>query len=523
MEPTPAVYMKGITKSFYGIPANDNISLTVNSGTIHVLLGENGAGKTTLMNVLAGIYRPDAGEVFVYGAKCNIRCPRDAINAGVGMVHQHFHLVQDLTVAENMVLGNRFPRFIVYPHKLAIAMQKAMAEFGLEVNPQARIYDLSVGEQQKVEIAKALLRGAKILILDEPTAVLSPHETRNLFVTLRKMANSGKTIILITHKLKEAVEVADEITILRRGHKVATVPTAETSLAALARLMVGETLLKQPTITKKLDQAEVLMRVQHVETKKELYSVALRDVCFDLLRGEILGVAGVAGNGQRELAEAIVGLKPYQGEIWIQGRTMKGKSPRQIVEEGVAYIPEDRLREGLLPSLGAVDNLLLRTYFRKKFGKSVLLDTRIAHEELSKIIDILHIQISSLDHPVSILSGGNLQRLLLGRELMFDPQVIIACNPTRGLDIAGTNLIHELLLKHANKGAGIVLISEDLDELLDLCDSIVVMFKGRVSPKIMREDFNVDVISALMGGIEVDAKLGENPEGAIREPFAFPG
>ncbi|MGI6284747.1 ABC transporter ATP-binding protein [Neomoorella humiferrea] len=494
----PLIEMRGITKVFPGVVANDGVNLTVRAGEIHALLGENGAGKSTLMSILTGLYRPDGGEIYIDGQRVNFRSPRDAIAAGIGMVHQHFRLVAPFTVTENVALGLK-GGFRLNLNRLAEEIAALSKEYGLQVDPQARIWQLSVGEQQRVEIIKLLYRHARVLILDEPTAVLTPQEARDLYRTLKKMAARGCAVIFITHKLQEVMDAADTITILRGGKTIATVKKSETNEKELARMMVGREILWQidKLAARKGDK---ILEIKNLKAFNDKGLPALKGVNLTVHAGEILGIAGVAGNGQRELAEVIAGLRPFhEGTVIIAGEELDRCDPCRAINAGVSYIPEDRLGMGLVPNMGAVDNLLLKEYRHPRWGRT-LLDRRAARRWAKELVERFQVKTAGLDAPVKLMSGGNLQRLLLAREISSRPRLLVAVYPARGLDIGATETIHRLLLEQRAAGTAVLLISEDLEELFRLADRIAVIYEGEIMGLMAVEEADVEEIGLMMAG-----------------------
>jgi general nucleoside transport system ATP-binding protein len=495
--------MEGITKRFPGVVANDDVSFEAAPGEVHALLGENGAGKTTLSNILTGLYRPDGGVIELYGKPISFGSPRDALDAGVGMVHQHFRLVEPFTVAENVVLGDHRGDgrgLLVNPRRIERRVAELSKRYGLAVEPQARVWQLSVGEQQRVEIVKALYRDARILIMDEPTAVLTPQESESLFVTLRAMAQAGNTVIFISHKLHEVKAVADRVTVLRGGRTVATVDGAEVTPRSLAALMVG----REVEIARRQRDAapgdEVVLALDGVSADGDRVA-ALEDVSFDLRSGEILAVAGVAGNGQRELAEVIAGIRPRTaGTVAVGGRELPRGDPRAAITAGVAYIPEDRLGTGLAPSLSVARNVSLKRYREPPASRGPLLSLRHMAEHARSLIHAYDVKAPGPHAPVRNLSGGNLQKLVLGREFHGDPRVVVAAQPTRGLDVGAIETVHAYLREAAGNGVAVLLVSEDLDEILALADRIVVMYEGRIAGALDAATATVEEIGYLMAG-----------------------
>ncbi len=499
--------VKGITKAFPGVLANDDVTLEVRGGEVHALLGENGAGKTTLMNILYGIYQPDAGEILVDGHPVRIRAPRDAIAHGIGMVPQHFLLVRRHTVAENVALGLAGTRFLFPMRDAAVRIEDFGQRYGLRVDPHAAIWQLSISEQQRVEILKALLRGAEILILDEPTSVLTPQEALQLFGILRRMKAEGKSIIFITHKLDEVMAAADRITVLRRGRVIDTLPAAGATTSQLARMMVGRDIeLQLPP--RRPGRGEPALVVEDVWVQGDRGVPAVRGVSCVVHRQEIVGIAGVAGNGQRELIETLTGLRPPdRGRITVLGREAGGWSPRTMSKIGVAHIPEERVRMGIVPPMSVAENTILRRYEEPPFSRGLLLDYGSATEFAQQLIVEYSIQTPSPRTPARLLSGGNIQKLILARELSHRPDLIIAAHPTYGLDVSTTNRIHRLLLQRRDEGAGVLLVSEDLDEIRALADRIGIMYGGEVVA-VVPADTDRETIGLMMAGQRVNVDAG---------------
>jgi len=500
MSGAPLVELRGIVKRFPGLVANDCVDLEIRAGEVHALLGENGAGKTTLMNVLTGLYRPDGGELLVDGRPATFRAPRHAIEAGIGMVHQHFRLVDSLTVAENVLLGSHSPRVWV-GRKAGIRQVAELAErYRLQVHPEARIWQLSVGEQQRVEILKALYRGARLLILDEPSAVLTPQEADALWDTVREMAARGEAIVVITHKLEEVQAVADRITVLRRGRNVGVATRGELDSRALARLMVGRDIALE-TRPAAIEHGDVVLRVRGASARSDRGLPALTDVTLDVRAAQVFGIAGVAGNGQRELAEVVSGLRPLAaGSVEVAGRPLRAASARAAIDAGVAHIPEDRLGSGLVAGLSATDNAILKAYRRPPVARGPLVDRRAARALTERFLAAFEVSAVSPEAPVRLMSGGNLQRLLLARETAERPKVIVAVHPTRGLDVGGTEAVRRVLREQQEAGAAILLISEDLDEVLALADPVGVLHDGRLAGVLPRARCDVEELGLLMGG-----------------------
>lgn len=502
----PAVEMRGITKRFPGVLANDHVDLVVQRGEVHALLGQNGAGKTTLMNILAGLYMADEGEIFVHGKRVTFRSPKDAIAAGIGVIHQHFRLVEVFTVAENVTLGEAYPRIRLDLQKLQGRITEITERYGWKLDPQARISQLCVGERQRVEILKALYRNAEILVLDEPTAVLTPQEARELAQTLRQMAAAGKAIIYISHKLHEVMEVADRITILCAGRNLATIERDKANARDIARMMVGCDVPE--VVAKESGQfGETRLEIQDLQVPGDIAGecevMALNGFTLTIRAGQIVGLAGVSGNGQRELAEAIAGLRPVRsGRVLIGGKDMTNRPPADIIAEGLSLIPEDRLGMGLAPTLGVKANAVLKSYRQAPIARGPLIDLKAVQRHAERLVKEFSVQVPGLDEPVWKLSGGNLQRLLLAREMTLRPKVLVAVHPTRGLDVQATAEVHRLLLQQRDEGAAILVISEDLDELLTISDCLAVIHTGRVMGQFARSEADIEKIGLMMMGIQ---------------------
>jgi ABC-type uncharacterized transport system ATPase subunit len=485
----PAVEMRGIVKQFPGVLAVDHVDLDLRVGEIHALLGENGAGKSTLMNVLAGLYRAEDGSVRIHGQPVDLRSPRDAIERGVGMVHQHFMLVPSQTVTENILLGLDEPRFFMRLAEYDRQVAQLGERFGLRVDPKARIWQLSVGEQQRVEILKMLYRGADVLILDEPTAVLAPQEIEELFNTLRSMKAQGQSIIFISHKLGEVMAVADRITVLRKGQVAAAgLEAAATNAAELARLMVGREVLFR---VEKVHQepGEVVLSVKDVHALNDKSLPALRGVSLEVRSGEILGIAGVAGNGQRELAEVITGLRRCTaGLVTVHGQEISCAPASVAIRQGVAHVPEDRTGMGSAPNLSLTDNLIMKSYDQPPVARGWVISQPVARQRAGRLKTEYEIVAPSVDTPARLLSGGNLQRLILAREISAQPKLLVAVQPTRGLDVGAIEGVQRLLLAQREAGAAILLISEELDELFSLSDRVAVIYEGEIVGQLREED-----------------------------------
>ena len=495
-----AVEMTGIDVRFPGVLANDKVNFTLRRGEIHALLGENGAGKSTLMNVLAGLYKPAAGIIKVNGEGVNFNSPKDAIAKGIGMVHQHFMLVPTQTVTENILLGLDEPKFFM---KLADYDKKVLTlqeQFGLHVDPTAKIWQLSVGEQQRVEILKTLYRGANILIMDEPTAVLAPQEIDDLMATMRAMTKQGKAIVFISHKLHEVTAVADRITVLRRGQVTAEGISAQgVTREKLAQLMVGRRVLflvdKKPQ-----EPGEVVLAVKNVTAENNKGVPALRTVSLEVRSGEILGIAGVAGNGQSELAEVITGLRPCGGSILINGEEVSNRSPIVAIRQGVSHIPEDRTHVGSAPNMTITENIIMKNYRHGPIGNGWSINFTAARERARELKQTYGILAPSVEVMARKLSGGNLQKVILAREISAKPKLMVAVQPTRGLDVGAIEAIQSLLLEQREAGTAILLISEELDELFSLSDRIAVIFDGQIMGIVGADKADINEIGLMMTG-----------------------
>ena len=511
-----AFEMRGIVKRFPGVLANDHVDFACRVGEVHALLGENGAGKSTLMNVLAGLYRPEAGEILVGGQPVSLHSPQAAIAHGIGMIHQHFMLVPSHSVAENMVLGLNKPRFFLDLARVEAQVKTLGEQYGLAVDPRARIWELSVGEQQRVEVLKMLYRGAKVLIMDEPTAVLTPQEVDGLFVTLRDMTRQGHTIVFISHKLDEVVAIADRVTVLRRGKVTAAGVSARgATKAQLATLMVGREVLFRIEKQKMAPGAPVL-KVAVLRADNDRGLPALRDVNLEVRSGEILGLAGVAGNGQRELAEVLTGLRACTGgTAYLSDMPLNAATRWQEVGQRLAHIPEDRSAVGSVPGLSVAENLILKRFNKKPIARGWAINSVAVHNNAVHLVDEYQIATPNVETPVRMLSGGNLQKVILAREVSGQPALMIAVHPTRGLDVGATEAVHRLLVEQRQRGAALLLISEDLDELLALADRIAVMYEGHIIGEMPAEGADIHVIGLMMAGTRVDgAPAGGAQEGA---------
>jgi ABC-type uncharacterized transport system ATPase subunit len=499
-----AVTLRGITKRFPGVVANDAVDFEAAEGEVHALLGENGAGKSTLSNILTGLYRPDEGEILLAGTQVIFSSPRDALDAGICMVHQHFRLVPPFTVAENVILGDHRgegKKFLVHPRRIEQRVADLGARYRIAVDPRARIWQLSLGEQQRVEILKALYREARILILDEPTAVLTPQEASSLFETLRVMADEGRTIIFISHKLHEVKAVSDRVTVLRGGKNVQTVDTKDATPRSLAALMVGREVSLAERVERGAEVGEPVLEVRGLWSDGDRGGDALRDVSLTVHAGEIVAIAGVAGNGQRELAETVTGMRPTtRGEVVVSGTRLHGGDAREAIRLGVAHVPEDRLHTGVAPSLSIASNVVLKSYRGTTVTKGPLLRLGAIRNRATALIERYDVRGGGPDLPARQLSGGNLQKVVLAREFEGAPRVLVVASPTRGLDVAAIETVHGYLRGAAVGGVGVLLISEDLDEIRALADRIAVMYEGAIVGELDARDATVEELGLLMAG-----------------------
>jgi simple sugar transport system ATP-binding protein len=497
---TLAVEFRNIDKAFYGVKANDNVNFQLRKGEVHALLGENGAGKSTLCSILAGLYRPDAGEFLYEGKPTVFKTPKDALAAGVGMVYQHFRLVPNLTVAENLALGHPDLGIRISQAELEGEARQLGEEYGLPVDPAARIWQLSVGEQQRVEILKLLYRQAKVLILDEPTAVLTPQEAQQLFKTMRQMAEEGRSVIFVSHKLHEVKQVSDRVTVLRQGTTVGGADTADAEPRDLARMMVGRD-LELPTRDENPDIGAPMLQVDSLRVDGDRGLEAVRGVTLEVRGGEVLGICGVSGNGQRELAYGIVGLRiPTSGTVLVDGEDITKTTVAQRIDKGIAYVPQSRLGMGLAPGLDTEDNLGLKAYRKPPYSSGPLLAASVFKERGADWIEKYDIRGVRPGLPIRLLSGGNLQKALLAREVELQPKVLIARSPTRGLDVGATEAVRNLVLAERAKGTAVLLISEDLDELLALSDRVIVLYEGEVVGQMPVDEATPERLGLLMAG-----------------------
>ena len=498
-----AVQMHGITKVFGTFKALDGVDLDVRKQSVHAILGENGAGKSTLMNVLYGLYSADEGEVFLNGKHVDISNPNDAIAQGIGMVHQHFMLVDNFTVTENIVLGDEVTSFagVLDPKKAREKVLEIVNEYGFDVDPDAKIEDITVGMQQRVEILKALYRGADTLILDEPTAVLTPQEIEKLIQIMRDLVSKGKTIIIITHKLKEIMSSADECTIIRRGKYMGTVDVSKTNETELANKMVGRN-VNLHVDKKPAKQGEVLLSIRDLHVKDERGIEQVNGLNLEVRAGEIVGLAGIDGNGQRELADAINALvKPESGTIAIRGEEIQATTPRNVINHSVATIPSDRQRWGLVLPFSVAENTVLERHGEERFGKGISLDYSKVNEFAKELVEEFDIRPAGcFDHAAGGLSGGNQQKVIIAREVSGEPDVLIAIQPTRGLDVGAIEFVHKALIRERDRGAAILLISLELDEVMDVSDRIAVIYAGQIVGEFEQGAITEEQAGLLMAG-----------------------
>ncbi|GAA0180666.1 ABC transporter ATP-binding protein [Clostridium sediminicola] len=498
----PFIKVEKLTKVFGKVVANNNVNLTINGGEIHALLGENGAGKSTLMNMLSGVYSPDGGKMYVHGKEVKFTSPKDAIKSGVGMIYQHFKLVDAMTALENILVGQKGKIFID-KKSAKKEIEEIIKRLDLNVELDKYVHDMSVGEKQNLEILKVLYRGADILILDEPTTVFTPQESVKLFNIMRKMKNDGCAIIFISHKMDEVMDVADKVTVLRKGESIKTLDKKDTSPKELTDLMVGKAVDLSIERTERNGE-EKLLEIKNLTVFNEEKIEKLKDICIDVRKGEILGIAGIAGSGQKELCEAIAGIQNVQkGEINFDGENIVGKTPREIITKGISmsFIPEDRLGMGLVASMDMVDNVLLKEYQKQK---GLFINRKPVMKKAEEMVERLQIKTPSIHYPIKYLSGGNIQKILLGRELSLYPKLLIMAYPVRGLDINTCHTIYDLVNVEKQKGNSVIYIAEDLDVLLELCDRIAVIYNGKITGVVDGDKITKEEIGLLMVGNKLE-------------------
>ncbi len=511
-----AIEMKGITKAFGSVIANKGVDLNVRQGEILALLGENGSGKTTLMNMLSGIYKPDSGSIYIDGKEVSIDSPEDSKKLGIGMVHQHFKLVDVFSAADNIWMGKERPGFVLKKSRYS-EIHKITEKFGFDIDPEKKVYNMSVSEKQTLEIIKVLYYGAKIIILDEPTAVLTVQEIEKLFSVLRRMKEQGHAIIIITHKLNEVMDISDRVAILRKGEYITTVNTAQTTEQELTEWMVGRKIdlnIDRPTV----ETTRPLLEVRDLTVKNDEGAVAIDNVSFYIRGGEILGVAGIAGCGQKELCEAIAGLRRISsGQMIHKGDNIVGLPPKAILEKGISmsFIPEDRLGMGLAPSMSITDNMLLKSY---REGKGPFVDRKRGRADAEQVIEQLGVVTPSTETPVRRLSGGNVQKVLLGREIKSGPNVIVTAYPVRGLDINSSYAIYNILNKQKQDGVGILFVGEDLDVMIALCDKIAVLCHGKLMGVVHAHKTSKEELGLMMtGALDLRVKSEDKTAGIAKD------
>ena len=504
--------MKNICKYFPGVIANQNVDLEVIKGEVHALLGENGAGKTTLMNVLYGLYSPSAGEIYLNGQKVQIDSPKDAIRLGIGMVHQHFMLIPALTAVENVILGMKSaksPRLDL--QEAAVRFTSLAEQYGFDIGPWDKVSQLTVGQQQRLEILKALIRGADLLILDEPTAVLTPQEVDGLFVMIKKLADKGHTIILITHKLKEVMSICDRITVLRGGFVKATLIKEETNPEELSKLMVGRDIVKEYN-KDSYNPQNLVLELNKVECNNNRGLKALKGIDLQLRKGEILGICGVDGNGQTELVDCITGLtRVTDGKISLNGEDITNMHPRKILDKSVSHIPEDRHKRGVILAMNLVENIMLMDYYKPPYAKGIVLQWKKIENRVEKLISDFQVKTPSSQEIMSNLSGGNQQKVVLGREISRNPDLLIAMHPARGLDVGATEYVHKKIIEARNNEKAVLLISTELDEILALSDRIAVIYEGEIMG-VVTPQIQLYELGLMMAGTKKNQDNEEQPK-----------
>jgi general nucleoside transport system ATP-binding protein len=495
--------MEGIVKRFPGVLANNHVNFDVKAGEIHALLGENGAGKSTLVRQLFGLYKPDEGQILINGTPHHFNSPQDAIEAGIGMIHQHFMLVPELTVVENVALGLKSSRGpLLDLDRVESRIRELCKKYGLKIDPGASVWQLAVGEQQRVEILKALYRGAALMVLDEPTAVLTPQEVDDLFGTFRQMAEDGHALIFISHKLHEVLAISSRVTVLRDGQVVGECMTKDVTKTELAQMMVGRPIILQYKVPPP-ERGKALLQVENLVVVGDRGSDALSGISLEVYAGEILGLAGVSGNGQRELAESLAGLRPIKnGRVTLDGKDVTHASPSDRICSGQSYIPEERMREGVIKEFSVADNFILQDHGKPPFSRATFFNFKAIQVEAGKMVAAYNVKTPKLDTPIKNLSGGNIQKLILARELSRNPHVLIASQPTRGVDIGASEYIHKRLLEQRQSGTATLLISEDLDEIQALSDRIAVIYEGQIVGIVDRDKARVEDLGLMMAGVK---------------------
>lgn len=492
--------MKGISKSFVGVNANRNVDLIIEKGDILGLLGENGAGKTTLMNILYGLYLPDEGQVDINGEPLHLRSPKDSMKAGIGMIHQHFMLVQKHSVLENIALGYGEAPFFFPQKYMRKRIEEYSLRFGLEVDPDKKIWELSAGEQQRVEILKALLRNADLLIMDEPTSVLTPREAEDLFGILRRMIKEGHSVILISHKLEEILSICNRVMVMRKGEVTGSAMISDVTKVDLARMMIGREI--STSLEKSdLEPGEPVLEIESLAVNSDQGLPIVRNLSMTIRRNEILGIAGVSGNGQREMVEAVTGLrKAEEGIIKLQGEAITNKSARNIHNRGINHVPEERIKFGTVANLQLFENSVLKKHHENPFSRNMLMNYPLIRNHASNLVEKYNVDAASINVPVKNLSGGNMQKLILGREIAAEPSLLIAAHPTYGLDVGAAEYIRKELIRCRDRGGAVLLVSEDLEELFQICDRIAVMFEGKIMGIVEPGNCDIDEIGLMMAG-----------------------
>ena len=503
----PVLEMRKITKRFPGIIANQDVDLRLYPGEVHALCGENGAGKSTLMNILTGIYFPNEGDIIFNGNCVEIDSPHTAVKLGIGMVHQHFKLVDTLSVADNIALYSKACGLFLNKKRMEEKVEDISKRFHLSVNPSAIVGDLSIGEQQRVEILKLLASGAEILILDEPTAVLTPQESDVLFESLKKMAKEGKSILVITHKLSEVMKSADRVTILRGGRSVGEMLLSDTNAESLAEMMVGHHVEHGERGRGRKISDDNVLEIKDVSLKDDRGIFLLKSISLNLRRSEVLGIAGVSGNGQKELCEILAGMKkPSKGTITINGKELGKWNTRKAIDSGVAYIPDDRIGVALAGHLDAMDNMIMKDFMSKENSNHGILNKKAIRNKTEKAFEEYDVRSAGIEYPVAFMSGGNIQKLLIAREVMLNPSIIIASYPTHGLDIGATESVHRILLSECEKGKSVLYVSEDLDELFEVSDRIAVMYDGKIVGVVSSDKSSIEEVGSMMLGNSQERK-----------------